>query len=468
MTRPDILLLVFRPEDPLGGTLRHILESSADAGRKACRAFMRVCGFASAGEGLAAAVAACPNPAAILLVLPRASGRRAREWVRAVTRKAPAAPVVVVAEEAEPAEMFALLEDGAADFMLPPLRASDVLPRVWRLLERARPDGALKRVLREKFGLRQLVGESTAFLSEVSKIPRVAGCDARILISGETGTGKELCARAIHYLSPRSGGPFIPVNCGAIPPDLIENELFGHEKGAFTGATATQRGLVHEAEGGTLLLDEIDCLPPLAQVKLLRFLQEKEYRPLGSARIRRADVRVIAATNADLEAAVEEGRMRRDFYYRLNIISLTLPPLRERRADIDLLARHFLSKYAAEFNSPATDFAPEAIEKLRNADWPGNVRELEHVVERALAVATGETIRGDDINLRPAARPAARDLSFQEAKAEVVARFEREYIETMLIAHHGNITRAAESAGKDRRTFWQLIHKHRIDARQYK
>ena len=197
--------------------------------------------------------------------------------------------------------------------------------------------------------MKQLIGESLPFLDEIKKIPTVAKCDANVLIFGETGTGKELCARAIHYLSPRASKPFIPFNCGAIPTELMENELFGHVQGAFTGASTAQPGLIGAADSGTIFLDDIDCLPASSQAKLLRFLQEKEYRQLGSAKMFQADVRVIAATNSDLEAAVDEGKFRQDLYYRLNVIPLTLPALRDRRDDIPLLARHFINKYANEF-----------------------------------------------------------------------------------------------------------------------
>jgi DNA-binding NtrC family response regulator len=401
------------------------------------------------------------------LILPDELDAQAVELLKTLTRGEDASPVLIVTGEAGPEATFKLLRAGAADFVLPPLKSSDVLPRVWRLLEAARPAESFKHRLKERLGLRNLIGKSAAFTDEVKKIPVVARCDVRILISGETGTGKELCARAIHYLSPRTGGPFIPVNCGAIPPELVENELFGHERGAFTGASTAQAGLIREAEGGTLFLDEVDCLPLLAQAKLLRFLQEREYRPLGSARMRRADVRVITATNVDLAEAVSEGRVRKDFYYRLNIIPLRLPPLRERRADISLLARHFLAKFAAEFKSDAARFSDEAEEKLRAYDWPGNVRELEHVVERAVALSGGEVINGEELDLPPAPAPACGD-SFKEAKARAVAEFEKQYLSELLASHQGNITRAAQAARKNRRAFWQLLRKYHIDVRGLK
>ena len=208
-----------------------------------------------------------------------------------------------------------------------------------------------------------------------------------------------MCARAIHYLSPRANKPFVPFNCGAIPTDLLENELFGHVQGTFTGAATPQPGLIPAADAGTLFLDDVDCLPPLSQVKLLRFLQEKEYRQLGSAKIHQADVRVIAATNVDLEAAVEKGRLRRDLFYRLNVVPISLPALRDRRADIPLIARHFLNKYAFEFGKKLTSFTSEAMQTLMFYDWPGNVRELEHVVERAVLFSKNANIREHDICL---------------------------------------------------------------------
>ncbi len=339
--------------------------------------------------------------------------------------------------------------------------------RVLRLRKQVPEGETVTQTLKEKLGLQQLVGESPAFLAEMKKLRAVARCDVNVLISGETGTGKEVCARAIHYLSPRTHKPFIPVNCGAIPAELVENELFGHERGAFTDASTSQCGLIHEAEGGTLFLDEIDCLPALAQVKLLRFLQEKEYRRLGSTKTYQADVRIITATNSDLEETVRTGKLRRDLYYRLNVLLLTLPPLRERREDIPRLARHFLAKYAAEFNKQVTDFSADAIPALVVYEWPGNVRELEHIVEQAVVLSEQEVIHKADIVLPRVATPVRQD-SFQEAKAKVIAQFEKTYIQELLLAYQGNITRAAQAARKNRRAFWQLLRKHRIDVHSFK
>lgn len=328
-------------------------------------------------------------------------------------------------------------------------------------------DTRLLRTLKEKIGLSHIIGESPAFLAELQKIPRIARTNAKVLISGDTGTGKEVFARAIHHLSPRTGKPFVPVNCGAIPVDIIENELFGHARGAFTSATSDQAGVIQEAEGGTLFLDEIDSLPLLAQVKLLRFLQEHQYRPLGAAKSRHADVRVIAATNIDLEAAIETGHFRRDLYYRLNTIPLHLPPLRERPEDIPLLARHFAEKYAAEFEREVSGISVDALQLLLNYEWPGNIRELENTIERAVVLAEQATLKATDLGL-PQAKTSAVQDSFQEAKAKVIDRFEQSYIERLLLLHQGNITKAAQAARKNRRAFWQLMHKHGIQTENFK
>ena len=324
-----------------------------------------------------------------------------------------------------------------------------------------------QQALTEKLGLQKLIGKSPVFTAEINKIPILAKFDVSVLISGETGTGKEMVARAIHYLSERADKPFVPVNCGAIPAELLENELFGHDRGAFTGASDCRSGVIQEAEKGTLFLDEVDSLPLLAQVKLLRFLQDKEYRPLGSTKAMKGDVRIIAASNAHLETAVAAGTLRRDLYYRLNVVPMLLPALRHRANDIILLARHFLAEKAARLNSPAVDFSPEAERKLMLYSWPGNVRELEHVIERVVVLGTEKTIQEDHIILSGQINQPDQ-LSFHEMKANVISEFETNYIQSLLIAYKGNITKAAQAAQKERRTFWQLIRKHKIDVHKFK
>lgn len=372
-------------------------------------------------------------------------------------------PIIVIVEGAPAKDIIELLRAGADDFVTLPLQAGDLLPRLWKLSRSLPP---LRERGVEKPSFRKLIGESSPFLGQVGKIPQIAGCDSNVLITGETGTGKELYARAIHYCSSRAGRPFMPVNCGAIPADLVENELFGHERGAFTSAVTLQTGLVEEANGGTLFLDEVDCLPTFAQVKLLRFLQEKEYRPLGSSRMRQANVRVIAASNVNLEEAVGNGKVRQDLFYRLNIISLTLPPLRERLDDVPLLAAHFLEKYSREMNKETPELQPDALQVMFAHTWPGNVRELEHAMERASVLCTGPVIRGSDLVL---ALPSVTiGQSLQEAKATQIARFEKNYIQGLLKVCRGNISKAARLAQKNRRAFWQLIQKYKIDVESFK
>ena len=324
-----------------------------------------------------------------------------------------------------------------------------------------------EQALTAKLGLQQLIGKSPAFTAEINKIPILAKSDISVLISGETGTGKEMVARAIHYLSERADKPFVPVNCGAIPVELLENELFGHDRGAFTGASGCRSGVIQEAEKGTLFLDEVDSLPLLAQVKLLRFLQDKEYRPLGSAKAMKGDVRIVAASNADLESAIAAGTLRRDLYYRLNVVPILLPALRHRSDDVILLAHHFLAEKAAKLNSPAVEFSPEAERKLMLYSWPGNVRELEHVTERVVVLCTQRTIQADQI-IFSGENNHSDQLSFHEMKANVISEFETNYIQNLLVAYRGNITKAAQAAQKERRTFWQLIRKHKIDVERFK
>ncbi len=387
-----------------------------------------------------------------------------RAQVEQLRQRIAGLPLLLASETSSPEDLRELLRVGIDDFVTPPFRAVDVLPRLWRLTAtKAQGDTAETR-LRARLGLRSLVGQSPAFTAVLDLIPRVAGCDATVLISGETGTGKEVVARAVHYLSPRQRQPFVPVNCGAIPLELVENELFGHERQAFTGASSAQPGLIREAEGGTLFLDEIDSLPLSAQIKLLRFLQDKEYRPLGSTTAVKADVRLIAASNADFEAAVSRGRLRQDLYYRLNVLRLKLPPLRERSEDLPLLAHHFLRRHADKLGRPAPVLSLAALRALFVHSWPGNVRELEHVLERAVILSDGRQVTAQEIQLDGST--VVQVESFKQAKAAVVTRFERAYLQQLLLAYRGNISQAADAAQKNRRAFFQLIRKYGIDVGQ--
>ncbi|OPY75229.1 MAG: Transcriptional regulatory protein ZraR [Syntrophorhabdus sp. PtaU1.Bin153] len=461
--RAKVFVLDMFHETSLAGNLQAILESSTGSTihvrRESWTPDELQCGNGRFLDRISSF-----DPNAIFLIFDRLGSEELRELMAMICGSL-RQPAIVISGGAEPDQIVEVLKLGATDFIVPPLKPNDVLPRLWRVLDQRRNGDPLAFVLKKKLGLEQLVGESPAFLAEIQKIPLVAKCDASVLITGETGTGKELCARAVHYLSPRSGQSFIPVSCGAIPSELVENELFGHARGAFTGAHAPQPGLIREANGGTLFLDDIDCLPLQAQVKFLRFLQEREYKQLGSTKTNRADLRVVAATNINLENGVKDGKFRQDLFYRLNVIPINLPALRDRKEDIPLLAHHFLAKYSRDFGKECRGFSPEAVAVLSAHEWSGNVRELENVIERAVVFSEGTVIRPDDIMLRV---PRAVDLpasseSFRMAKARVVEQFEREYIEGLLKTHRGNITRAAQAAEKNRRAFWELIRKHRID-----
>ncbi len=328
----------------------------------------------------------------------------------------------------------------------------------------------------DDFARLNLVGESAAFKQTIGLIQRIACCDATALIQGETGTGKELAARAIHYLGPRRAFPFIPVNCGAIPDNLIENELFGHQKGAFTDAREPRRGLIAQANGGTLFLDEVDALSPKGQVTLLRFLQDLHYRPLGSAREERANLRVIAATNVDLAELVEEKQYRSDLFYRLRILALELPPLREREGDPGLLGSHFARLYSERYGGPRKTLDPDTVPVLDSYSWPGNVRELENVILRELLLAPGPQIRippsqlglpGANLSARTAIRPATSPSDFGRAKACAIEEFERSFLQRALADSNGNVSLAALRCGKERRAFGKLLKKHGIDREHY-
>ena len=311
-----------------------------------------------------------------------------------------------------------------------------------------------------------LVGQSPAFLETLRLIQRIADTDAPVLIEGETGTGKEVAARAIHYGGARRDRPFVPVNCGAIPESLVQNELFGHVRGAYTDAREPQPGLVALANGGTLFLDEIDALCLNGQVALLRFLQDLSYRPLGARREEQADVRVIAATNTDLPALVEARQFRQDLYYRLQILCLPLPPLRARGGDPALLAAHFVRAARARFHCSEKSLDPASVPLLNTYSWPGNVRELENLIQRELLLSDGPLLRLHSLERlggRADASPdKLTDAGFQAAKARAIANFERTYVVELLSRTGGNISQAARISGKERSRLGKLAKKYGI------
>ncbi len=320
------------------------------------------------------------------------------------------------------------------------------------------------------------VGRDPKVLELLEVVDQVAATGAPVLITGESGTGKEIVARELHLRSQRRHSPFVPVNCGALTETLVESELFGHLPGAFTGAVARKRGKLELAEGGTLFLDEIGETSPAFQVKLLRTLQSGEYSPVGMAETRSCDVRVIAATNRDLDASMEEGSFRRDLFYRLSVIRLEIPPLRERPGDIPLLVRHFTASFAASYGKPEPGLEPGFEELLACHPWPGNVRELENVVHRAVILCRGRSL-GPQL-LPPemragAGRPAAAGSSpepanFHEAKQVAVEQFERDYLVAMLRDCGGIVSRAASRSGLSERNFHEKLNRYGIDGQSFR
>lgn len=312
-----------------------------------------------------------------------------------------------------------------------------------------------------------LVGRSPAFLEALWMIKRLAQVDANVLITGETGTGKELAARALHYLGQRRGKCFQAINCGAIPESLVENELFGHVTGAYTDARQTQVGLIEQACEGTLFLDEVDALPLKAQAAMLRFIESRSYRPLGAREERVADTRIIAATNTDLEELATHGQFRLDLFYRLNLLALELPPLRRRNEDILMLAEHFLGQCEIDYGRGRKVLHPYTQAQLSGYGWPGNIRELENFIQREYLLAESSIIAASPDSGAVAAEAShlndALSSNFKQAKEQVINQFECQYLHSLLHETAGNVTRAAELAGKERRAFGKLVKKHGID-----
>lgn len=356
----------------------------------------------------------------------------------------------------------------ADEFVVFPVSVDEIRHRLGRILRQPQHlVESTRRQLLEELGLSNLVGKDHTFLRAVRQIPRFARSDAPVCITGETGTGKELCARALHHLSRRHRASFIGIDCGTLPDQLFENEMFGHARGAFTDAHRDHKGLVSMADGGTLFLDEIDALSLPSQAKLLRFLQERSYRALGSDRFETSDVRIIAATNRDLESVVREGRFRSDLFFRLNVLRLRLPPLRERQGDVELLAYAALQSFWPADAGPAPTFSNAALRVLASHDWPGNVRELNNVVHRAVVACEGGPIFPEHLDL-PGSNQVEGSYSvsdFRTGRAAAVANFERRYVEGLLRKHNGNVTHAAKEARQDRRAFGRFIKKYQIDRR---
>ncbi len=378
--------------------------------------------------------------------------------LRAYRHKDPETIVIMMTAFGSIETAIGAIKEGAYDYVSKPFKLEEIKLTIHRALEQ-------KRLLREnlqyrqelmtKYKLENIVGRSPQMLQVYKTIGRVSQSRSTILITGESGTGKELVARAIHFNSGRSSGPFVPVDCSSLAETLLESELFGHVRGAFTGAVAAKKGLFEEADGGTCFLDEIGDIGPAVQAKLLRVLQEHEIKKVGGTETTKIDVRIVAATNQDLEELVAEKKFREDLFYRLNVVSLHLPSLRERSEDIPLLADHFLRKYAAENNKPICRISPEAMEVLLHYSWPGNVRELENVLERAGTLCRSNIILPGDLPRRLQVEPSPAAPVNLPSRIPL-SELEKLYIQKVLEETGGNKKRAADILGIDRRTLYRM------------
>jgi DNA-binding NtrC family response regulator len=406
--------------------------------------------------------------AQLVLILPSRDSSRAAtlfEWLRDHSISIPT--LAILGDEYDGNLLRSAIQT-VDDFLFWPPRQAELQHRIARILgTRDQEAASVRDRLRLELGLSQLIGNDPGFLQAIEKIPIIALSDAPVLISGETGTGKELCVRAIHDLSTRTNFPFVPVECGTIAEHLAENEFFGHARGAFTDAHSDQKGLVAMAEGGTLFLDEIDALSLPIQSKLLRLIEEGRYRPLGADKFSWANIRIVAATNRDVESIVREKQFRSDLYFRLNVFQLHLPSLRERPGDIGLLARHFLERFSRAAGKQAKSISPAALRMIERYEWPGNVRELRNVVQRAFLFCPGSQILPNHIRLPVPIEEEIASTKFRYSKALVIERFERDYIKNLLYKHKGNVARAAAEAGKDRRSFRRLMVKYDISRREF-
>jgi two-component system response regulator HydG len=397
------------------------------------------------------------------------------EMLRRAREIDPQMPVVLLTAHATLESAVAAVKAGAFDYLAKPFSIDQLKVAVERALTRRRLELEnlhLREQLRGIFGFENIIGRSSTLQQVLELVRKAARSNANILVLGESGTGKELIARAIHANSSRAAEPFLPVDCASLPETLLESELFGYEKGAFTGATAAKQGLIETAHRGTLFLDEIGELPLSLQVKFLRALQERQIRRVGGTRQIDVDIRVVCATNRDLRALVKAGEFREDLYYRLNVIDIALPPLRERQGDVELLAMSFLEKFARGGEATRKGFEPEAMAALEMYPWPGNVRELQNVIERACALAEGEMITLADLpaHLRTVAPPpdhpyhgeGTSKLTLKEAKERWVSELESAYVAELLRREGGNVSQAARKAGVDRKTLHRLLNKHSI------
>jgi two-component system response regulator GlrR len=381
-----------------------------------------------------------------------------------LVRIQPLLPVIIATAHGTIESAVDATKKGAYDYLTKPFDSADLLHRIAKALEvqRLRNEvDQLRTMVQDRYRFDNIIATSDVMHQVLRQVTQIAITDSTVCIYGESGTGKELIAKAIHIASRRALGPFVALNCGAIPEGLLENELFGHSKGAYTGADRPKKGFLQQAEGGTLFLDEIGELPASLQVKFLRVLEEREFYALGSTQPTKVNIRLVAATNQDLGKLVSKGKFREDLYYRLHVLPIFLPPLRERPADITPLAEHFLQRFAQNLNKDIKGFTPEALQRLMLYEWPGNVRELANVIERATVLATTTLITPDMLLLGKTELQSSHQTELSTLR-EAREKFERKYLIQVLTTMKGNVSRAAELAGKDRAEFYRLLRKHAL------
>jgi DNA-binding NtrC family response regulator len=403
----------------------------------------------------------------LLIVVASSAIEQAASLMIALQQTPLATPALAIMPTDAADELIALASRVLDDFMFAPVRCSELQSRIARIIgDCASTSNKIDECMLKELTMAGLVGRSSAFLRTISRIPLAALSKGPILITGETGTGKELVARAIHMLGPRRDRPFIPVDCATVPEQLFESELFGHMRGAFTDARSDHNGLVNLANGGTLFFDEIDALSLTAQSKLLRLLQERSYRPLGLSRFVKVDANIVAATNNDLRDLMQFGKFRADLFFRLNVLCLNLVPLRQRRDDIALLARHFITRVCAEHGVPTKLLAPATIRKLCEYDWPGNVRELSSVIQRTVVFSDDSVILPSHITDAETEEGQTREeppsTGFREARSRAIESFEQGYVEQLMRKSGGNVSLAARLANKERRAFGRMVKRYGI------
>ncbi len=393
------------------------------------------------------------------------------EVLQKIKEKDPSVPVIVITAHATVDMSISAMRKGAYDMVTKPFEPDELLFRVknaLRLNLLASENQSLREELEGRFKFDRIIGTSEKLRAVLDKVEKLAVRDTSVLITGESGTGKELIAQAVHYNSPRKEGRFVAINCGALPESVLESELFGYKKGAFTGATEDKEGLLKAADSGTLFLDEVGNLPMNVQKTLLRFLQEQEFRRIGDTHTTKVDVRILSATNADLRDAVKAGTFREDLYYRLNVVNIHLPPLRERKPDIALLADHFIREQNERFGTRVKGLSPEALEVASEFSWPGNIRQLRNAIEGALAMESGEYITlptlAQFIEIDEA---QPRERGSEEDYSSALAQFETSYLKELLRKAQGNVEEAARLAGMNMATIYRKLKKYHIRKEDY-